>query len=42
MEPFPIVDEKNVDQRRKEAGLPSMAEYRKATDDIYKPRTKKK
>jgi hypothetical protein len=41
MEPYPIEDEKNVDRRRKEAGLPSLAEYRKALEEIYRPGTKK-
>jgi hypothetical protein len=40
MEPHPIEDEKNVDRRRKEAGLPSMAEYRKMMEELYKPKKK--
>lgn len=41
MEPYPIADEVNVDQRRKEVGLPSLAEYRKSMEEIYKPKSKK-
>lgn len=40
-EPYPIADEKNVDRRRKEAGLSSLAEYRKVIEEMYKPRAKK-
>lgn len=39
LEPQPIEDEKNVDARRKKAGLPSMAEYRKLMEEMYKPKT---
>lgn len=38
IEPYPIADEKKVDRRRKEVGLPSLAEYRKMIDEIYKPK----
>lgn len=41
LEPQPIEDEKNVDRRRKEVGLPSMAEYRKVMEKMYKPKAKK-
>lgn len=41
LEPHPIEDEKNLDQRRKEAGLSSMAEYRKTMEKLYKPKTEK-
>lgn len=41
LEPHPIDDEKNLDQRRKEAGLSSMAEYRKSIEKLYKPKTEK-
>ncbi|HTU89602.1 MAG TPA: DUF6624 domain-containing protein [Gemmataceae bacterium] len=36
MEPYPIEDEKNVDRRRKEVGLPSLDEYRKSMEKLYK------
>lgn len=42
MEPYPVADEKNLDQRRKEAGLPSFAEYQKTMEKLYKPKTEKK
>jgi hypothetical protein len=42
MEPYPIEDEANVDQRRKEVGLPPLAEYRKMIDELYKPQAKDK
>ena len=42
MEPYPIEDEANVDKRRKEVGLPSMAEYRKLIEEMYKPKPKDK
>jgi hypothetical protein len=42
MEPYPIADEKNVERRRKEAGLPSLAEYRKMIEEMYKPKAKGK
>jgi hypothetical protein len=42
MEPFPIEDEANVDERRKEVGLPPLAEYRKMIEQLYKPREKGK
>jgi hypothetical protein len=35
LEPSPIEDEANVDRRRKEVGLPSLAEYRKTIEEIY-------
>jgi hypothetical protein len=43
MEPFPIEDEANVEKRRKEVGLGSLAEYRKRLEEVYKkkPETKK-
>jgi hypothetical protein len=31
-QPYPIEDEKNVDERRKEVGLPTLAEYRKTIE----------
>lgn len=40
MEPYPIADEKNVDRRRKEVGLSSLAEYRKVLEEFYKPKKK--
>jgi hypothetical protein len=40
LEPNPIEDEKNVDRRRKEVGLPSMDEYRKMMAEMYKPKKK--
>ena len=40
MEPYPIEDEANVDQRRKEVGLPPLAEYRKMIEGLYKPKDK--
>lgn len=36
LEPFPIEDEANVDRRRKEVGLSSLAEYRKTLEEVYK------
>ncbi len=42
MEPYPIADEKNVERRRKEVGLPSLAEYRKMIEEMYKPKAKGK
>ena len=42
MEPYPIEDEANVDQRRKEVGLPPLAEYRKMIEELYKPKAKDK
>src|SRR5579884_821898 len=36
LEPYPIEDEKNVDRRRKEVGLSSLAEYRKVLEKVYK------
>jgi hypothetical protein len=43
-EPSPIEDEANVDRRRKEVGLPTLAEYRKVLEKFYrtKPDEKKK
>ncbi len=35
-EPLPIEDEKNVDKRRKEVGLPTMAEYKQNFKEICK------
>jgi len=40
MEPYPIKDEADVDQRRKEVGLPPLAEYRKLIEEMYKPKPK--
>jgi hypothetical protein len=37
LQPQPIEDEANVDKRRKEIGLPSLAEYRKQMEQVYKP-----
>ena len=34
-EPKPIDDEANVDKRRAEVGLTSLAEYRKAIESLY-------
>jgi hypothetical protein len=42
MEPYPIEDEANVDRRRKEVGLPPLAEYRKMIEEHYKPKGKDK
>jgi hypothetical protein len=42
MEPYPIEDEADVDQRRKEVGLPPLAEYRKMIEQLYKPKAKDK
>ncbi|HVS36809.1 MAG TPA: DUF6624 domain-containing protein [Gemmataceae bacterium] len=42
MEPYPIEDEAGVDQRRKDIGLPSLADYRKMIEDLYKPKTSDK
>jgi hypothetical protein len=36
MVPQPIEDEANVDQRRKEMGLPPLAEYKKLMEAVYK------
>jgi hypothetical protein len=36
-DPFPIEDEANVDARRKEVGLGTMAEYRKQMEKMYGP-----
>jgi len=35
MEPQPIEDEANVDKRRKEMGLSTLAEYRKIIEEVY-------
>jgi hypothetical protein len=40
--PFPIEDEANVDKRRKEMGLESMAEYTKALRELYKGTAREK
>ncbi len=40
-EPFPIENEAQLDHRRKEVGMPPMAEYRKLIDQMY-PRGKPK
>jgi hypothetical protein len=42
MEPYPIEDEANVDRRRKEVGLSSLAEYRKTLEKVYKAKTPSK
>jgi hypothetical protein len=42
MQPYPIEDEANVDKRRKEVGLPPLAEYRKMIEELYKPKDKDK
>lgn len=42
MEPYPIEDAANVDKRRKEVGMSSLAEYRKTLDEVYKPKKKEK
>jgi hypothetical protein len=39
--PQPIEDEANVDKRRKEVGLMSMAEYEKLMHEVYKTKDKK-
>src|SRR5262249_37440694 len=40
MEHFPIEDEANVDKRRREVGLTSLAEYRKVIDSMSKRKSK--
>jgi hypothetical protein len=40
--PSPIEDETNVDRRRKDVGLPTMEEYRKTLEEVYKPRREEK
>ncbi len=40
--PQPIEDEPNVDKRRKEIGLSTMAEYEKLMHEVYKTKDKKK
>jgi hypothetical protein len=35
LEPFPIEDEANVDKRRKEVGLSTLAEYQKHMEKLY-------
>ncbi len=42
LEPQPIEDEANVDKRRKEVGLPSLAEYRKQIEKAYRSEPPKK
>ena len=42
MEPYPIEDEAGVDRRRKEVGLPTMAEYRKLLAETYKSKPAEK
>lgn len=37
LEPQPIEDEANVDKRRQEVGLPTLAEYRKQMERTYRP-----
>ena len=41
LQPCPIEDEANVDKRRKEVGLESLAEYLKSSEEILKNRAKK-
>ena len=40
-DPRPLEDEANVDQRRKEVGLPPLAEYLKESEDFYNSGPKK-
>jgi hypothetical protein len=40
--PSPIEDEANVDKRRKEVGLETMAEYTKILKEVYKPKPPEK
>jgi len=40
--PLPIADEANVDARRKEAGLPPLAEYAKQVTELYGPPVQEK
>ncbi len=40
--PLPIADEANVDARRKEAGLPPLAEYAKQVTELYGPPVREK
>lgn len=42
MVPQPIEDEANVDKRRAEIGLPSMAEYKKSLEEVYQSKGKEK
>ena len=42
LEPQPIEDEANVDKRRKEVGLPTLAEYRKQIERTYRPQPPEK
>jgi hypothetical protein len=35
MEPYPIEDETNVDNRRRAVGLPSLAKYREMVEKMY-------
>ena len=42
LDPYPIEDEANVDRRRKDVGLPTMAEYRKLLAETDKPRPAEK
>jgi hypothetical protein len=39
-EPAPIEDEANVDRRRKEVGLPPLAEYLRSFQEVRKGRPK--
>jgi hypothetical protein len=36
-EPFAIENEADLDRRRQKVGLPSMADYRKAIEELYPP-----
>ena len=42
LEPYPIEDEANLDQRRKEVGLPPLAKFRKLIEALYKPKAKER
>src|SRR5215469_11112761 len=42
LQPQPIEDEANVDKRRKEIGLSSLAEYRKQMEKVYGPQPPQK
>jgi hypothetical protein len=40
--PSPIEDEANIDKRRKEVGLDTLAEYTKTIREVYKKQTPEK
>jgi hypothetical protein len=42
MVPSPIEDPANVDKRRKEVGLPPLAEYKKQLEQLYQPKASDK